>query len=92
MNALFEMLVIMVLIVMVGRFLTSRYDRGRGLSRRDARRVAPDEPAEGAVSAAEAERMRGEITRLHERLAVLERIATDPAKRLSDEIDDLKNS
>ena len=30
------------------------------------------------------------VSRLEERLKVLERIATDPTKRLSDEIDDLR--
>ena len=91
----FEMVVIIVLIVTVGRFLSIRYGHGRILSRRDARRVARGElvlPEPAGVSAAEAERMKNEIARLHERLAVLERIATDPGKRLSDEIDRLKNS
>ena len=91
----FEMVVTIVLIVTIGRFLSARYGHGTALSRRDARRVARGElvlPEAGSVSAVEAERMKTEITRLHERLAVLERIATDPAKRLSDEIDNLKNS
>jgi hypothetical protein len=35
--------------------------------------------------------MKSEIKRLNDRLAVLERIATDPAKRLADEIDNLKH-
>jgi hypothetical protein len=34
--------------------------------------------------------MKNEIRRLSDRLVVLERIATDPAKRLSDEIESLK--
>ncbi len=38
----------------------------------------------------ENERLTGKIGRLEERLAVLERIATDPSKRLSDEIDRLR--
>ena len=33
----------------------------------------------------------GKIDRLQERLAVLERIATDPAKRTADEIEALRN-
>ena len=70
----FLMVVLIVLIVTVGRTYRARY---KALSE------AP--PAENA----EALRLRGEVTRLNERLAVLERIATDPAKRLSSEIDAL---
>lgn len=39
----------------------------------------------------EAVRLRGEVTRLNERIQVLERLATDPAKRLSDQIDALED-
>jgi hypothetical protein len=87
-----EMIVLIVLIVTVGRILSNRY--GGGVSRRDAKRAAlaqmlqPHLP--DGVSAEEADRMKNEIRRLNERLAVLERIATDPAKRLSDEIESLK--
>ena len=38
----------------------------------------------------ENERQAGQIVRLEERLAVLERIATDPAERVSREIDALR--
>lgn len=38
----------------------------------------------------ENEQLTGKIGRLEERLAVLERIATDPSKRLSDEIERLR--
>lgn len=34
--------------------------------------------------------MKGQITRLEERITVLERIATDKSRRLSDEIDGLR--
>lgn len=34
--------------------------------------------------------MKGQISRLEERIAVLERIATDTSRRLSDEIDSLR--
>lgn len=40
--------------------------------------------------AAENERLHGQVARLEERLAVLERIATDPAERVSREIDALR--
>lgn len=38
----------------------------------------------------ENERLRGQVSRLEERIAVLERIATDPSRRISDEIDKLR--
>lgn len=90
----FEMVVMIVLIVVIGRVLSNRYGNTR-LSRREEKRAAlaamlQPQVSDG-VSAAEAERMQAEIKRLNDRLAVLERIATDPAKRLSDEIDSLKH-
>ena len=39
---------------------------------------------------AENEMLRGKLGRVEERVAVLERLATDPAKRLSSEIDNLR--
>ncbi|MDB5681930.1 MAG: hypothetical protein JWO16_1735 [Sphingomonas bacterium] len=39
----------------------------------------------------ENERLTGQIGRLEERLRVLERIATDPAERVSREIDELRS-
>jgi hypothetical protein len=38
----------------------------------------------------ENERLTGQISRLEERIAVLERIATDPAERVAREIDSLR--
>ena len=40
--------------------------------------------------AAENERLTGQISRLEERIAVIERIATDPAERTAREIDSLR--
>ncbi|MDT7933909.1 MAG: hypothetical protein RQ833_04800 [Sphingomonadaceae bacterium] len=56
------------------------------------------EPAGGSPDAQRAqqlltnenERLRGQVTRLEERVAVLERIVTDPAKRVADEIEALR--
>ncbi len=81
-----EMTVLIVLIVTIGRVLRARY--GDTPARR--RRGIMSPPDDGA-SAAEAARLRAEVTRLNDRIQVLERLATDPAKRLSDEIDALKN-
>jgi hypothetical protein len=83
----FEMVVMIVLIVTIGRVLSRRFGGGalpRG--KRGAVGFVDD-----SASSAEAARLRAEVTRLNDRIQVLERLATDPAKRLSDEIDALKN-
>lgn len=51
-----------------------------------------DPEAERAINllASENERLTGQISRLEERIAVLERIATDPAERTAREIDALR--
>ena len=48
------------------------------------------EPRKVALLANENERLQGQVSRLEERIAVLERIATDPAERLGREIDGLR--
>jgi hypothetical protein len=83
----FEMVVLIVLIVTIGRVLARRYG-GPSLPR--GKRGAAGLVDESAGSA-EAARLRAEVTRLNDRIQVLERLATDPAKRLSDEIDALKS-
>lgn len=76
----FTMVVMIVLIVTVGRVLRERY---RALHRlTDGRDASAD---------AENHKLHAEVTRLNERIRVLERLATDPAKRLSDEIESLKD-
>ena len=85
----FEMVVLIILIVTTGRVISARYGinawdrkgrRGRGRDLLDQGEV---------VSIEDGVRMKNEITRLNERIAVLERLATDPSKRLSDQIDAL---
>lgn len=44
-----------------------------------------------ALLEAENEMLRGKLGRVEERIAVLERIATDPAKRLSNDIETLRD-
>lgn len=87
-----EMVVLIVLIVTIGRVLRARYgDDPRQLARhgaRAARRLVDTEEDDGG---AEAARLRAEVARLNDRIKVLERLATDPGKRLSDEIDALKD-
>ena len=81
----FTMVVLIVLIVTIGRVLRAKYGEpsiGRG---RRGMALMQD-----TASTEEAVRLRSEVTRLNDRIQVLERLATDPAKRLSDEIDALK--
>lgn len=50
--------------------------------------IAPGRQTELLVQ--ENEKLRGQVTRLEERVAVLERIVTDPARRVADEIESLR--
>jgi len=50
----------------------------------------PDAERKIELLSSENERLTGQISRLEERIAVLERIATDPAERISREIDSLR--
>ena len=87
----FEMVIGIVLIVTIGKVLSARMGINPRLSKRDIKLRGLNLMADpDGVSAVDADRMKAEITRLNERLAVLERIATDPARRLSDEIESLK--
>ena len=54
------------------------------------RRLRDELGRENAYLAAENERLKGSVTRLEERIAVLERIATDTPNRLSAEIEKLR--
>ena len=82
------MVVAIVLIVTVGRVLRAKYGDTRASRAERLRGVAQmihgGDPEEAA-------RLRAEVTRLNDRIQVLERLATDPAKRLSDEIEQLKS-
>jgi len=79
----FEMVVLIVAIVTIGRVLSSRY--GGKDQRRGFKGELP------AADNGENLRLQSEVARLNDRIRVLERLATDPAKRLSDEIESLKN-
>ncbi len=83
----FLMVVMIIAIVTFGRIYSAKH----GLDTRSVKQRRRDgyiAPPEG-VSMEEASRMKSEITRLNERIQVLERLATDPGKRLSDQIDAL---
>ena len=62
-------------------------------NRRNRLRGGDDIEAQRKVEllSSENERLTGQIGRLEERLRVLERIATDPAERVSREIDELRS-
>ncbi len=66
------MIVLIVAITTFGRIYRHRHSQ-------------PAQPVD-ALSLTEAAQMKAEIHRLNDRIQVLERLATDPAKRLSDEI------
>lgn len=48
-------------------------------------------PREDSKLAAENEALKANVAKLEDRLRVLERIATDPSKRLADDIDSLRD-
>ncbi len=78
-----EMIVAIVLIVTIGRIMKARYQR--------IERVRGDE---ATVDDAENARLRGEVRDLKERIAVLERLATDDnsnSARLDREIERLRD-
>lgn len=84
----FEMVVLIILIVTIGRVLSVRYggkSAGGRRGHRDREVITPDD----VVSIEDGTRMKSEIDRLNARIEVLERLATDPSKRLSDQIDAL---
>ncbi|QXQ06504.1 hypothetical protein KX816_20560 [Sphingosinicellaceae bacterium] len=84
----FMMVIMIVLIVTVGRIYSAKHGIDTSRSGRRMRREGLMD-VHDHQSNAEAERLRHEVTRLNERIQVLERLATDPAKRLSAEIDAL---
>ena len=55
-----------------------------------AHRGDPDARRQAQLMEQENEKLRGQVLRLEERLAVLERIATDPAERTAREIEKLR--
>lgn len=76
------MVVLIVAIVMVASILKARYN---------ARRPNPGELEADISSGADAARLRDEVRTLKERIAVLERIATDRTHSLDHEIEKLRD-
>ena len=84
MIALFDAVVLIVAIVVVGRIIqSSGFFRQRGPQMRD---VTPSADDEG-----ETRRLRDEVTQLKDRIQVLERIAVDKENSLAREIDGLRD-
>jgi len=82
----FEMVVMIVAIVTIGRVLSGR------MGNRDSRRLDKLRRLAGnGEDNAENQRLQAEVARLNDRIRVLERLATDPARRLADEIESLKD-
>ena len=75
----FEMVILIVLIVTVGKIFMSRRSRNDG-----EERIAPEARVETL-------RLQDEVKQLKERIHVLERIATDKDTALSREIDSLRD-
>ena len=74
----FEMVVLIIAIVTIGKVLSNR----RRPDREDSDRIAQDP---------DAARMKDEIRQLKERIAVLERLATDSTSSLDREIEKLRD-
>lgn len=81
----FEMVLGIVIVVTIGRVLSARYGGYRGRRRNGAMEAPADD--------AEARRLREEVRTLKERIAVLERLATDDAgpRALEREIEALRS-
>lgn len=85
----FSMVVAIILIVTVGKILTSRHRQERGEDGQDRAPRTGDAATEN-----ENQRLREELRSMKERLAVLERIATDKedsGARLDREIEKLRD-
>lgn len=84
----FEMALGIVIVVTIGRVLSARY----GLPHRSRRERREGLMSQAALPDPDAERMREEIRTLKERIAVLERLATDTnsAAALDREIEKLR--
>ena len=68
----------------------ARLRHGRGAARAAGTGTSVADAEDNARLAHENEKLRLTITRLEERMAVLERIATDPAERTAREIEELR--
>ena len=82
-----ETIVLIVAIVVIGRVMSG------GRWNKETRRWeknSPDNPYLRAAASDEVRLLRKEIARLNERVQTLEKIAIDPSRQLSDEIERLR--
>ena len=83
-----EAVVLIVAIVVIGRVMSG------GRWNKETRRWeknSPDNPYVRAAASDEVPLLRWEIARLNERVQTLEKIALDPSRQLSDEIERLRS-
>ena len=89
--------VIAIIAICTGGWIINNWIRakhGYALEDEWSGKTRPSDPAGNrkvALLANENERLTGQVSRLEERIAVLERIATDPAERTAREIDALRD-
>ena len=85
--------IVIVAICMVAWVVTTAIRARHGYPLTDdwGNTVHPVKSGETEKLAAENEQLKATVERLEDRLKVLERIATDPTKRLADEIDQLRD-
>lgn len=82
-----EAAVLIVAIVMIGRVMSGgRWNK----ETRRWERNSPDNPYVRMGQVEEAPQLRKEIAKLQDRVATLEKLAVDPARSLSDEIERLR--
>ena len=82
-------IIVMTLIFMIGSIINNAI-RARSKAAASDDKVAGDRRVE--LLSAENAHLKGQVGRLEERLAVLERIATDPAERTAREIEQLRRA
>ncbi len=84
---MWEAIVLIVAIVVVGRVMRGgRWNRETGRWEQQS----PANPYARQALVEELPMLRKEIARLNERVATLEKLATDPSRQLADEIDRLR--
>lgn len=82
----FEMVVAIIVVITIGKVLSTRYRVQNGIAEdKDGNAMITSDPDSG--------RLKEEVTYLKERVAVLEKIATDGrgARELEDEIEKLRD-
>ncbi len=83
-----EAVVLIVAIVVIGRVMSGgRWNK----ETRRWERNSPDNPYARMSGSEDIPLLRKEITRLNERVATLEKLAIDPSRQLSDEIEKLRS-